>query len=56
MCCNRDNYYSSRLILLFIFKIIIGSISILHRPKRKMRQNYYKKYNNYVIYLFYQCK
>ena len=29
MCCNRDNYYSSRLILLFIFKIIIGSISIL---------------------------
>ena len=28
----------------------------LHRPKRKMRQNYYKKYNNYVIYLFYQCK
>ena len=29
MCCNRDNYYSSRLILLFIFKIIIGSICIL---------------------------
>ena len=21
-----------------------------------MRQNYYKKYNNYVIYLFYQLK
>ena len=29
MCCNRDNYNGSRLILLFIFKIIIGSISIL---------------------------
>ena len=29
MCCNRDNYYSSRLILLFIILIIIGSISIL---------------------------
>lgn len=29
MCCNRDNYYSSRLLLLFIILIIIGSISIL---------------------------
>ena len=35
---------------------IIKDKLILHRPKRKMRQNYYKKYNNYVIYLFYQCK
>ena len=28
----------------------------LHRPKRKMRQDYYKKYNNSVIHLFYRCK
>ena len=29
MCCNRDNYYGSKLLLLFIILIIIGSISIL---------------------------
>ena len=29
MCCNRDNYNGSKLLLLFIFKIIIGSICIL---------------------------
>ena len=29
MCCNRDNYNGSKLLLLFIFKIIIGCISIL---------------------------
>jgi hypothetical protein len=28
----------------------------LHRPKRKMRQDYYKKYNNSFIHLFYRCK
>ena len=29
MCCNRDNYNGSKLLLLFIILIIIGSISIL---------------------------
>ena len=29
MCCNRDKYYGSGLIILFIFMIIIGSISIV---------------------------
>ena len=29
MCCNRDNYYGSKLLLLFIILIIIGSICIL---------------------------
>jgi hypothetical protein len=29
MCCNRDNYNGSKLLLLFIISIIIGSISIL---------------------------
>jgi len=29
MCCNRDKYYGSGLILLFIFKIIIGSFIII---------------------------
>ena len=29
MCCNRDNYNGSKLLLLFIFKIIIGCICIL---------------------------
>ena len=29
MCCNRDNYNGSGLLLLFIILIIIGSISIL---------------------------
>ena len=29
MCCNRDNYYGSKLLLLFIILIIIGSIFIL---------------------------
>jgi len=24
---------------------------LLHQPKRKMRQDYYKKYNNFVIHL-----
>ena len=33
-----------------------NTINLLHRPKRKMRQNYYKKYNNSVIHLFYRCK
>ena len=27
----------------------------LHRPKRKMRQDYYKKYNNSFIHLFGRC-
>jgi hypothetical protein len=29
MCCNRDNYNGSKLLLLFIISIIIGSICIL---------------------------
>ena len=34
MCCNRDKYYGSGFILLFIFKIIIGSFIIIltHSP------------------------
>jgi hypothetical protein len=29
MCCNRDKYYGAGFILLFIFKIIIGSFIII---------------------------
>jgi hypothetical protein len=34
MCCNRDKYYGAGFILLFIFKIIIGSFIIIlaHSP------------------------